>query len=229
MKKLDVDITENFYQSSSDWAYDMYQSQTVWLRRFICALIIVTIFLFMSLLCNILLIPLKEKVPYLYAFDHATGEITKIGTLETTKLTAEWSLTRYLLIQYIINYESFNIKNVEQPYRLVWAQSDDEIKAHYESQVKSSNPESPYRKYGKDKYITVRVLAINRLNEDTVNAKFEKILHDNLSHTEQVLYKEAIVKWKYSEGSTDQKTLDRDPLGFKVTYYQTSQVNLDNN
>lgn len=219
----------DFYNAASDWAYDMYQSQTVWLRRALFALIGVTILLILSLLSNLYLLPLKEKVPYLYAFDHATGEVTKVGTLEPTTLSSNWEMSRYFLIHYVINYESYDFDNVDQPYQMIWAQSSDNVKKQYENLVKSGNASSPYRLYGKEKYITVRVISINRLNDNTVDVKFEKTLHDRTSNTEQISQKEAIIKWEFSQAETTQKMLDRDPLGFKVNYYQVSQVNLENN
>ncbi len=218
----------HFYQATTDWAYDRYQSQTMWLRRTLVALVLVAILLMLSLVANLCLFPLKEKVPYLYAFDKATGEVTKIGTLESTSLSANWALARYFLIRYVINYESYDVDNVDVPYQLVWAQSADNVRAQYETQVKSNNAQSPYRLYGKDKYITVRVVSINQLNDNTVDIKFEKKLHDRAANTELVTHKEAIVKWEFANSDTTQKMLDRDPLGFKVNYYQASQINLDN-
>jgi type IV secretory pathway component VirB8 len=76
--------------------------------------------------------------------------------------------------------------------------------------------------------MTVQVTSLNRLNDNTVDVKFEKTLHDRTSNTEQVIHKEAIIKWHYLDAQTTEKMLDRDPLGFQVTYYQVSQVNLDN-
>lgn len=220
--------TANFYRATSDWAYDLYQSQAIWLRRALLALVALTLLLILSLLCNLFLFPLKEKVPYLYAFDKASGEVTKIGTLESTQLSANWAVARYFLIRYVINYESYDFDNVDVPYQMVWAQSADNVRTQYENQVKSGNADSPYRLYGKDKYVTVRVLSINQLNDNTVDVKFEKQLHDRATNTELVTRKEAIIKWQFAEAETTQKMLDRDPLGFKVTYYQVSQVNLDN-
>lgn len=218
----------DYYQATSDWAYDMYQSQTVWLRRTLLALVVLTLLLILSLFSNLYLFPLKEKVPYLYAFDHATGDITKVGTLEPTTLSSNWALTRYFLIHYVINHESYDYDNLDLPYQMVWAQSSDNVRKQFEEQVKSSHPQSPYRLYGKDKYITVRVISVNKLNDNTVDVKFEKRLHDRMANAEQVTQKEAIIKWEFSRAETTQKMLDRDPLGFKVTYYQVSQVNLEN-
>jgi len=218
-----------FYQSASDWAYDLYLSQSVRLRRAIIVIVALFCLLMLSLVSNIILIPLKEKVPYLYAFDHASGEITKIGTLEVTTLSSNWTLTRYLLIHYVTNYESYSAENIDLPYQLVWAQSDENVRKGYEQLVSSNNDHSPYRLYGKDKFVTVRVISVNQLNDNTVDVKFEKTLHDRAASVESVSQKEAIIKWEYSQAETTQKMLDRDPLGFKVTYYQTSSVNLENN
>jgi len=217
------------HQEARNWSYDRYYSQSIWLRRCLLSLVVVTAFLAMSLTGNLLLLPFKEKVPYLYAFDHATGEITKIGTLEPTTLSANWELSRYLIIHYVMNYENYDLDNLNVPYQLVWAQSADHVRSQYEVWMKSDNKQSPYQRFGKDSYVTVRVISVNRLNDNTVDVKFEKTLHDRASHSEQVIQKEAIIRWEYQTAETSQKMLERDPLGFKVTYYQVSQVNVDNN
>lgn len=218
----------NHKEAASDWAYEMYLSQSVRLRRATLLIVGLFILLGLSIVSTIALIPLKENVPYLYAFDHASGEITKIGSLERTNLSGNWALTRYLLIHYVTNYEEYSAENVDVPYQMVWAQSSENVRKQYEEQVNSGNDKSPYRVYGKDKYVTVRVIAINQLNDNTVDVKFEKRLHDRSANTEQITQKEAIIKWEFSQAETTQKMLDRDPLGFKVTYYQTTQINLEN-
>lgn len=223
MQKTD----KEFYQSASGWAYDMYQSQTLWLRRCLIALIITAIFLLLSLVSNCLLIPFKEKVPYLYAFDHASGEVTTIGKLEPTTLLSNTEVSRYFLIHYVIQAESYDADNIDQPYQMVWAQSSEHVRQQYENLVNSSNPSSPYRLYGKDKYVTVHVTSMNRLNDNTVDVKFEKTLHDRSANLDQTIQKEAIIKWEFSKAETTDKMLERDPLGFKVTYYQVSQVNTE--
>lgn len=218
-----------FYRDAADWRYDVYQSKSVWLRLTLLGLAIMAVLLAMSLAANLYLFPLKEKVPYLYAFDHATGEVTKIGMLEPTMLSSNWELSRYLLIRYVTNYESYDADNIELPYQMVWAQSADHVRKQYEENVRSSNSNSPYHLYGKEKYVTVRVISVNRLNDKTVDVKFEKTLHDRSADSQQIVQREAIIKWDFSRAETSQKMLDRDPLGFKVTYYQVSQVNLNNN
>jgi type IV secretion system protein VirB8 len=220
---------EQFYKTSRDWSYSLYHSHTLWLRRLLVLIVGLILLLIGSVATNVLLVPLKDNVPYLYAFDQATGEITKIGSLEKTTFSDNWELARYFLIHYVVNYESYNSDNMDLPYQLVWAQSSEEMRKRFETQMNSSNADSPYKRFGKDKFITVKVTSVNRLNDNTVDIKFQKTLHDKTTNTEQVNYKEAIVKWQFTQAETTQKMLDRDPLGFKVNYYQTTQVTVGGN
>lgn len=216
--------TELFYQQSADWGYDLYHSQGVWLKR---SLLLNTLLIFTLLVMSLVifvLVPLKEKVPYLYTFDKATGEITKIGTLAPTQLTANWEMTRFFLIHYVMNRESYDYYNIEYPYQIAWAMSADDVRKQYDAEVDSNMPKSPYKLYKKDKYITVHVLSVSRLSSDTASVRFEKILHDRVADTQQISHMETIVKWRYVQPETTQKMLDRDPLGFKVTYYQATQI-----
>lgn len=219
---------EAFYQAAADWRYDVYHSKTVWLRYSLIGNLGLLLCLLLVLIMLVCLIPLKQKIPYLYAFNNATGEITKLGELEPTHLTANWQMTRYFLIHYVINRESYDSDNLEIPYQLAWAQSDAMIRKQYDAEVDSNVLTSPYRKYGKDKAITVRVLSVSRLNDNTAAIRFEKHLRDKATNTQQIAHYEAILKWQYHSIKATQTQLDRNPLGFTVSYYQVTPVNLNN-
>jgi type IV secretion system protein VirB8 len=224
MKKNNGEV---FYQTVTDWHYDRYHSKAVWLRYSLignAGLLLILLLLFIMLAG---LMPLRQKVPYLYAFNNATGEITKLGELEATQLTANWQMTRYFLIHYVINRESYDSDNLEIPYQLAWSQSNAIIRKQYDAEVDSNVLTSPYHKYGKDKSIRVRVLSVSRLNDNTAAIRFEKRLCDKAANTQQVAHQEAIVKWQYQSIKTTQTQLDRNPLGFTVTYYQATPVNLN--
>ena len=71
------------------------------------------------------------------------------------------------------------------------------------------------------------MLSVSRLNDNTAAIRFEKRLSDKASNTQQVANQEAIVKWHYQSVKATQVQLDRNPLGFTVTYYQVTPVNLN--
>lgn len=218
-----------FHQEATDWFYDRYQSQTVWLHRALLGIVFLFILLALSLATNVLCFPLKEKVPYLYGFNDTTGEIKALGQLVPSTLNSNWQLTRFFLIRYVINRESYDSDDIDVPYQIAWAMSAPDVAKQYDGQVDSSVATSPFQVYGKDKFITVRVLDVSPLNPTTVTIRFIKTLHDRNSDTTSMAELEAIVRYHYTTPITTQAMLDRDPLGFQVTYYQTTQITLDDN
>ena len=224
-KSQDTDLSgyEEYYRASSDWFYDMYQSHSLWLRRAIIAVIVLAVLLAASIVTNLFLFPLKQKVPYLYTFDKSTGEVSILGELKPSEINNNWQMTRFFLHRYVVNRESYDFDNIQYPYQIAWAMSAGNIRTAYDAVIFSD--QAPYKLYGKDKFISVKILSISKLNDDTASVRFEQTLTDKNSTNQQVSQKEAIVKWKYDPKPETQKILDRDPLGFLVTYYRVSQVN----
>jgi type IV secretion system protein VirB8 len=216
---------EAFYQAAADWRYDIYHSKAIWLRYSLIGNLGLLLCLLLALIMLVCLIPLKQKIPYLYAFNNATGEITKLGELEPTHLTANWQMTRFFLIHYVMNRESYDRDDLERPYQLAWAQSSAMIRQQYDAEVDSNVPTSPYQKYGKDKTIRIRKVTVSGLNDHTAMIHFEKHLYDKSTNTQQIAREEAIVKWQYQSVKATQTQLDRNPLGFTVTYYQVTPGN----
>jgi type IV secretion system protein VirB8 len=210
-----------------DWLYDMYQSRTVWMNRALIGMLVLAALLALSLIALVILTPLKEKVPYVYTVDKATGEITKLGALEPTKLTENWAMSRYFLMHYVINRESYDNDNLTYPYQMAYAMTSPALRNAYLSAMDSGNPNSPSQQYGARQFVTVHVIAISKLSEDTASVRFQKILHDRTAGTTQTAEREAIVKWQYQANVEEQKLRDRNPLGFYITYYQSSPVSLE--
>jgi type IV secretion system protein VirB8 len=215
------------YQAS-DWLYDMYHSSTVWLNRALVGLCVLALLLAISIVTNFLLFPLKRQVPYLYAFNQATGEVTKLGELSPSQLPSNWQMSRFFLMHYVMDRESYDADNLDYPYQIAYAMTEPVLRDEYDRQVDSKNPASPYSLYGKNKYVTIHVLAVSQLSADTASVRFQKILHDRQAGTTQIAEREAIIKWHYQRKADSQKMLDRNPLSFYVTYYQSSPVSLDN-
>lgn len=103
--------------------------------------------------------------------------------------------------------------------------SSSNVRNEYDRLIFSDN--APYKKYGKDKFIDIHILSVSKLSPHTASVRFEKSLIDRGSGFEQTSQIEAIIKWDYEFKPQTQEMLDRDPLGFKVTYYHVSDVNLN--
>lgn len=216
---------EEFYKDASDWAYDMYQSTNLWLKRSIKLNIILVIILFISIVMNCSLFPLKQKVPYLYTFNNSTGEISILGELKTSQIDNNWEMERFFLRRYVTNREMYDYDNVQYPYQIAWAMSSNNVRNEYDKLI--SSDDAPYKKYGKEQVINVHILSVSKLSNYTASVRFEKSLTDRTSGVTKVSQEEAIIKWNYENKPQTQEMLDRDPLGFKVIYYRVSEVNLN--
>lgn len=93
--------------------------------------------------------------------------------------------------------------------------------------MQESNPASPLNQYGKKSFITVTIHSMAALNDNTAEVHFEKIQHDKDSGQETRQSLVAIVKWRYDNMKTTQSQRDKNPLGFQVTYYQPTYVNIN--
>lgn len=218
---------ETYFKDASQWRYQMYESQKIWLSRALLGCMILAVLLGISLASNVLLFPLKKTVPFLYTVNETTGELTALGAIENNHYAADNLMTRFLLIRYVVNREAYDADNLDEPYQVAWAMSSPSLAETYAETVRTDDPKSPYALYGKRKYITVHVLSVHLLNKDTAMVRFEQTIHDRTSDHTDTFQKEAIIRWQYTQPSTTLKMLDRDPLGFKVIYYQTTQVNFE--
>src|SRR6185312_9592048 len=189
---------QDHYQIASDWHYQRYQNQRVWLSRALLGCLLLSIMLVLSLMSNLFLFPLKQKVPFLYTVNHKTGELTQIGEFKPETFKEDWLMTRFLLIRYVIHRESYDANHLDRPYQIAWSMSDSQIAQEYANAVKTDNPASPYAVYGQNKILDVHVLSINTLNENTAEVRFEQTLNDRHSGTQQTVQKVAIVKWRYT-------------------------------
>jgi type IV secretion system protein VirB8 len=137
-------------------------------------------------------------------------------------------MARYFLRQYILYREGFDSDNLEYPYQIAWAMSSDSVRLQYDREVDSCSPRSAISRYRKDHFVTVEILSVSRLNANTAEVRFKKILQNRPLTKREIAYQAAIIKWDYVKPETTQKMLDRNPLGFKVTYYKTSEIESDN-
>lgn len=217
--------SEDFYKESSDWLFDRYQSVSCWLVRSIklnVVLLVISLLLAATILC---LVPLREKVPYLYSFNQSTGEVSILGELKPSQIYTNWEMARFFIKRYVVNREMYDSDNLQYPYQIAWAMSGDRVKSDYDKFIFSND--APSKIFGKDKFIDIHVLSVSKLNENTASVRFEKSLVDKNSGSKQVLQEEAIIKWSYEIKPKTQEMMDRDPLGFSVIYYHVSQVNLN--
>lgn len=181
----------------------------------------------------IYILPLKKEVPYLILADAYTGQAT-VATLRgdfTSKnsITASEAVNRANIAQYITARESFDVALMTQrDWELVHVMSSPDVRAGYSATHARSNPESPFKLYGKDKAVRVKILSMqlerrgqgeNARTSATV--RFQRVLYDKRSgDTKPLDSKIARLEYTYKPNlEMNEKQRYNNPLGFQVVEY----------
>lgn len=201
-------------------------------RAWTVAMIAVTIVLIM-LGGFIYILPLKKEVPYLILADAYTGQAT-VATLRgdfTSKnsITASEAVNRANIAQYITARESFDVAMMTlRDWELVHVMSSPDVRAGYSSTHSRSNPESPFKLYGKDKAVRVKILSmqLDRRGQGdrartSATVRFQRVLYDKRSgDTKPLDSKIARMEFTYKPNlEMNEKQRYNNPLGFQVVEY----------
>jgi len=211
---------------ASEWRYQCFDSLRLRLRWAFLLNGCLLILLGLSLCLLICLFPLKQTLPFVISLNETTGEMTQLGELNPTSFDNHWAVTRFFILRYLQNRESYHADNLERPYQIAYAMSDKVLAEQYALESSTQNPNSPSQRYRQEKYVTVTVQSIAKLNDNTAEVHFEKVLQDKITGTQGRMPMVAIVKWEYRTQKVTQKMLDRNPMGFTVTYYHPTPVTL---
>lgn len=181
----------------------------------------------------IYILPLKKEVPYLIMADAFTGQAT-VATLKgdfssPKSITNSEALNRSNVAQYIIGRESFDSAMMAlRDWTLINSMSSSNVRAGYAAIHAADNLESPYKIYGKDRAIRVKILSIqldqrgqgeNARKSATVRYQ-RSIYNKKNGATEPLDSKIARLEFTYKANlEMDEKQRYVNPLGFQVTEY----------
>ena len=181
----------------------------------------------------IYILPLKKEVPYLIMADAFTGQAT-VATLSgdfssPKSITQSEALNRSNVAQYIIGRESFDSAMMAlRVWTLINSMSSSNVRAGYAAIHATDNLESPFKTYGKDRSIRVKILSIqldqrgqgeNARKSATV--RFQRSIYNKKTGaTEPLDSKIARLEFVYKANlEMDDKQRYVNPLGFQVTEY----------
>lgn len=179
------------------------------------------------------ILPLKKEVPYLIMADAFTGQAT-VATLRgdfssKNSITQSEALNRANVAQYITARESFDVAMMNlRDWDLVHVMSSKNVAAGYGAIHARTNLESPFKLYGKDRAIRVKILSIQLERKgqgesarNSATVRFQRVLYDKkVGDTKPLDSKIARLEFKYNPNlEMDEKERYNNPLGFQVVEY----------
>ena len=197
----------------------------------VAAVAIVIVFIMLGGFIYIL--PLKREVPYLIMADAYTGQAT-VATLRgdfnsPNSITQSEALNRANVAQYIISRESFDVAMMNlRDWDLVHVMSSADVAAGYNAIHAKNNPDSPFKNYGKERAVRVKILSIQlerkgqgETARNSATVRFQRMLYDKKTGaTSPIDSKIARMEFTYKQNlAMDEQQRYNNPLGFQVTEY----------
>lgn len=178
------------------------------------------------------MLPLKEKVPYLVMADAYTGTSTVARLNEDAlnhRISTSEAINRSNVAHFVLARESYDAALINlRDWATVLTMASPGVAAAYTGLHASNNPDSPYKTYGRDKAIRVKILSIVLIGGGSsagpkgATVRFQRSLYDKQTGSSHPLdSKIATLEFTYKPNlKMDEQYRIENPLGFQVTSYR---------
>jgi len=176
-------------------------------------------------LALVLLMPLKQVIPYLVRVDGSTG-IVDVVPVFVGRATPEESVTRYFLTHYVSVCERFNFSTAESDYEECGAFHSAQRNQAWYALWTSTNPNSPLNLHKDGSSVRVQVNAVSFFTRasglsDLAQVRYLKAVRQSAGSEESFTHWVATIQYAYGEAAKDPKTRRWNPLGFKIIDFRT--------
>lgn len=178
------------------------------------------------------MLPLKEKVPYIVMADAYTGTSTVARLTEdmtNRRISSSEAINRSNVAHFVMARESYDLAMLNlRDWATVQTMSSPGVKATYANLYSSTNPDSLYKIYGKDRAIRIKLLSIVLIGGGPgvtpkgATVRFQRSLFDKqtgMTHPMDSKIATMAFTYKANLEMDDQNRIEN-PLGFWVTDYR---------
>jgi len=212
---------------TKNWYKDKYQYVLVQRNMLAVAVLAALFCAAVAVFAVMQLTPHKSVEPFVIQIDDKTGIVQRVDPVTRTQFTANESIDRYFVAQYIRTRESYIPEIFRINYGTVRVMSSKDVFSRYNVLVRESNPESPAALLKRSGTRTVQFKSINFIRRsDNVNseekvAQARVILLDSSTRYAAPMEYHGIVTltFRYSNLNLNEEERFINPLGFLVTSY----------
>lgn len=178
------------------------------------------------------MLPLKEKVPYIVMADANSG-LSSVAQLTddvfSRRVTASEAVNRSNIAHFILARESFDVAIINmRDWATVLTMSSSSVAQVYVNLHAQSNPDAPFKTYGRERAIRVKILSIvligggNGATPKGATVRFQRSVFNKQTGTTVPLdSKIATMEFTYKPNlKMDDQYRVENPLGFQVTTYR---------
>ncbi|HEV7775882.1 MAG TPA: type IV secretion system protein [Luteibacter sp.] len=177
------------------------------------------------------ILPLKEKVPYVIMADAYTG-VSSVARLTDDftdrRISSSEAINRSNVAHFVLARESFDVAMINlHDWATVLTMSAPGVAAEYTGLHAQNNPNAPYKMYGRDQAIRVKISSIVLIGGGPgvtpkgATVRFQRSLFNKLTGASRPMdSKLATIEFTYKPNlKMDDQNRIENPLGFQVTSY----------
>jgi type IV secretion system protein VirB8 len=210
------------YQDARTWHYERYES-VLRSRRLAWGVAGVSLTgLLLALGALVLLVPLKQSVPYVILKDRETGAVQVAHALGGLDLSQEEALSEFNLTRYLAARETYDPDDLQRNYDLVYAYSSSEAWEPYAELYSRDQPGNLLDQFRKHTRVEVSIKNISFLEPGRALVRFATRTRNQGPGLEE--HWVATVTFRYVAPPRDfTERSEKNPLGFQVTHYRKDQ------
>ena len=177
-----------------------------------------------AMVAIIVMLPLKEKVPYITRVDRTTGAVDVINVLSDEQIGYEAALDKYFLGKFVRARETYDWYTIQHDYDETLLLAGPTVRKQYTDLFEGENALD--KRLGKSLIVNVKVLSISPDGAGTATVRYIRTTAraEDPQHIKTTANFIATIGYEYrspSRLSVSERMLN--PLGFQVTSYRTDE------
>lgn len=177
-----------------------------------------------------LLMPLKRVEPFVIRVNGTTG-VVDVVPVYAGNATLPQAITRYFLTHYITVCERFDFGTAESDYQECGAFQTAKENEQWYARWNPNNPASPLRLYKDGTTVRAEVSSVSFFKRatgigDLAQVRYRTVKEPAGGGTPETTDWIATVQYAYATPSSDPKTRQWNPLGFRIVDFETERETL---
>jgi type IV secretion system protein VirB8 len=168
----------------------------------------------------VLLLPLKESVPYVITQDRETGYV-EVARSAAGGASQSEALAQFLVTRYVTARETYDPQQLQANYELVYASSSRAVWEGYDPLFRTGVPGNLVERYGRRTRVEVALKSVTFLEPEQAYVRFRTTRRTGAQ--EEAEHWAATVRFRYAEPAQDARSRAANPLGFEVIGYRRDQ------
>jgi type IV secretion system protein VirB8 len=214
-------MNESYFKDAQTWDRDIYRELQHSRRRAWIVAGASSSIAGLALLALVLLIPLKESVPFVITKDRETGYVEVARAASGASLTQDEALSEFNLVRYVSARESYSPDDLQANYDLVYTSSAPSVWSDYGPLYERGRPENLLDRFGRMTRVSVAIKNVSFLEPDRAFVRFSATRRTGSQESTE--HFAATVRFRYTRPARDLEGRERNPLGFEVISYRRDQ------